>query len=110
MMIVERKFVKTRFGYGEWIHHSMPLCHGVMGRLWDVPDSVVAIWVSIHTTPAAERVMAGVRVSDWSDGKDHKDVPELYLGGGIDYSDKLLDDHLKPYMGKKVWIEVRYEE
>jgi hypothetical protein len=89
---------------GGSLNHFGGIPRRVIARLFTIPACVRTIWVSIYTTPSQDRWGGLVTLYH-----HNLDWPRLEIpGAAIQSAD--LDAALRPYVGKRVYIGVEYEE
>ena len=117
MKIVERKFKiwSRRWDQGilvrDWemvLNHSefeFILCGLGFNAMFDVPEEIKMIWLSLHNRPASNR--AAVNVVCPMDGFPTMVIVEH--SSVLDFSHSALDRLLKPLVGKTVHLQCEYE-
>jgi len=122
MKILSRKLTAhvEDYGYGEGPELGGWWCSGWddtifaehLAELWDIPPEVRMIWISLHTTKAANRVAVRVDVDNYYGTCDMLwlvlDKGENKVGCGR-WGENKLDKYLKKWAGKQLWIEVEYQ-
>ena len=110
MKIVERRCVRSGgipFWSGWRLHTgvgTVELCHGTLEMMFDIPEKVRVIGLSLHDSPSANRVEMGVVRTGRL--KFPRIVSKEY---GITFSAELLDSLLKPLASKTVHLQCEYE-
>jgi len=74
--------------------------------MFDIPEKVRVIWLSLHDRSSANRVEMVVEMCPDLGGMFPKIVSDEYR---IAFSDELLDRLLKPLIGKTVHLQCEYE-
>ena len=80
-------------------------CEYGVESFWDVPDEAARLILSLHTRSSKERHEAKIGLYDgqW---------PELNIRNSNDrysFDDESLDEVLKKFIGKSLWLEAEYE-
>lgn len=111
MLIVKREFMVDQCAELWWtmlLHdgdRGEALCDSRLREEFDFPEDAGTIWLSLHDTPAANRHRVVVRLDECGD-------PVVRLSRRHDppFDDADLYDELRPLVGKKVYVELEYEE
>ncbi len=109
MLIVKRTFrrlLDRNWSSGK-IGSHLELCSSYFDPLlfgtWDLPGDVSRITLSLHDRPSADRLR--LRVVESDDGRGPYPLVEV---GGAEWGDEKLDGVLKPYIGRRVYLQVEY--
>jgi len=106
MKILKRKLKRGGCGW-ESPDLECEVLSSDLNHLWEIPEDVKTIWISLHTTKGLNRVPVVVRDGGWDQFSlriDQHRAP----GCGV-FGDDALDDDLKKFAGKRLHLELEYE-
>ena len=107
MKILEKKFeLNFDEDYWAWCCGVLSFCQEGVDDLFDIPEGIKTIWLSLHDRPRANRVVGKVR------GDREKIVAESIAWLIID-KERILDDFvfdeiLVPLIDKTIYIQCEY--
>ncbi len=101
MLIASRELRRESFSW-KTRSRNFRLCEGYLGKMFEIPDTVTKITVSLHTTPAKERVRCRLSflaiVETVEDG----------VAWGCRYLPKQIWKEVRKYAHKPLYLEVTY--
>ena len=100
MLIVSRELRRESFSW-KTRSRNFRLCEGYLGKMFEIPDTVTKITVSIHTTPAKERVHCRARLM-------LIEAVEDGVVWGCRCLTKPIWKKVRKYTGKPLYLEVTY--
>jgi len=108
MKLLERRFT-YRLDADCWRNRNHPpLVSHWMRDAWDIPLSARELWLSLHTTPARNRVRARIVRGDTDYYPEIQCDDEEVCPGCGRYGSVGLDKYLEELIGTTVWIEASY--
>jgi hypothetical protein len=101
LTVTSRNYGAFRGDCGEYfcILQTFKLLH----RHFELPDDAKSVWITLHTCPTINRLAVCV-VQKYG-------YPNIKIPGRADMvSHTSWDNLLEPYIGKRLWLQVEYEE
>ena len=107
MKIVEKKFVEKKFvrDGSRWVSAQIEdgVCGEWLSLAFEIPDGVEAVWLSLHDKPSVNRHPVGIRKDRWGEEWFEVVFDAIWSWGNDD-----LDKVLKPFVGKKLYLQCEY--
>ncbi|KKN88303.1 hypothetical protein LCGC14_0248650 [marine sediment metagenome] len=89
-----------------WTSKGIDLSADLITKLFDIPEKIKTIWISLHDKSVSNRHIARVIKGNWG-------YPEVLVEtekGIYRFDDAGLDRILKPLVGKTVYLDCEYLE
>ncbi len=106
MKIVEKKFNRLE---KDWQWGNFSFCDQEFRQIFDIPDGIERVWISLHNKPSANRLVCKVASYDRI---VLGSFPVLKVMNGkqalLQFDDPLLDKILKSFVGKKLYLQCEF--
>lgn len=94
-------------GTEKWVGESLDVSVGWLRRLFEIPRGTTTIWLSLYTRAGKDRYVGPAQMKRGN--KTFNSYPIVRLPGAV-FQALYLDSTLRPYVGKRLYIGVEYEE